>query len=83
MKSLVESAIEEYNRFHGRESVAKLVEQKKDCVVVEFSGSYCRTCGVNEYFEDLRINLEDRKIITRIQRIKETENGHIVEFNFI
>ena len=49
----VSNAVESYNHFRRPEAVAKLVKLEKDELVVDFEGSFCRTCGTYDYFEDL------------------------------
>lgn len=53
LKERVEEALAQYNAFRAPEAVAELVELVGDVVTVRFSGSFCRTCGVYDYFEDL------------------------------
>lgn len=53
LRRRVEEALRRYNEFHAPEAVAELVELAGDVAVVRFSGSFCRTCGVYDYFEDL------------------------------
>jgi len=53
LKETLFKAIERYNRYRGAEATARLVETTEDQVVVDFSGPFCSTCGVYDYFEDL------------------------------
>lgn len=46
--------IEEFNRLHGSEARARILKADKDEVIVEFSGSFCATCGLYDYFEDVK-----------------------------
>jgi len=47
-------SIEYYNRFRSPESEARLLEYREDgSIVVEFKGSFCHTCGVRDWVEDL------------------------------
>jgi len=54
----VARALAEFNRWHGREAVAELVELRGSSIVVRLSGPFCRTCGPSDYFDDLKIELE-------------------------
>lgn len=56
MKDLGEAAskaIEQYNRYRSPEATAKLVETGEEHLVVDFSGPFCLSCGVYDWFEDL------------------------------
>ena len=54
----VEAAVEEFNKYRSPEAVAKIVEISEDNITIEFSGPFCASCGVEDYFDDLRIELE-------------------------
>ena len=59
LNDLVSRAIEVYNRYRSPEATAKLVGTEKDGFIIEFEGSFCKSCGVIEYFEDFIYDLED------------------------
>ncbi|MEB3807193.1 MAG: hypothetical protein GSR73_06735 [Desulfurococcales archaeon] len=59
LKRLVDKAIELYNRYRAPESVARLERIEGDVVVVRFDGSFCLTCGINDWVEDFKYVLED------------------------
>jgi hypothetical protein len=59
LNNLVLRAIEVYNRYRSPEATAKLVGIKKDGFIIEFTGPFCNSCGVNDYFEDFIQELED------------------------
>ncbi len=46
--------IEEFNRLHGTEARARILRAEGDDVIIEFSGSFCATCGLYDYFEDIK-----------------------------
>ncbi|MEM2576241.1 MAG: hypothetical protein QW596_01600 [Sulfolobales archaeon] len=51
---IMEEAIEMYNRTHGTEAQAKLIELRGDDIaLVEFTGTFCASCGVVDWVEDL------------------------------
>ena len=59
LRRLVELAIRRYNRYRGAESQAKLLKIMGDTVVVAFEGSFCETCGINDWVDDFRYVIED------------------------
>ena len=58
LKEAVLKAVEAYNRFRSPEATAKLVEVGKDELVVDFEGSFCKTCGAYDYLEDFIYELK-------------------------
>jgi len=46
-------AIEAYNKYRFPEAFAKLIDIKEDEIVVKFEGTFCNTCGVIDWIEDL------------------------------
>jgi hypothetical protein len=52
LRELVLKTIEIYNRYRSPEAMAKLLKLEKDGFTVEFEGSFCQSCGVQDYFED-------------------------------
>ncbi|ASJ12389.1 hypothetical protein [Thermococcus thioreducens] len=46
--------IEEFNRLHGSEAQARILRVEGDEVIIEFSGSFCATCGLYDYFDDIK-----------------------------
>jgi len=59
IEKLVRLAIKRYNRYRGAESEAKLLKIMGDTVVVAFEGSFCETCGINDWVDDFRYVIED------------------------
>ncbi len=59
LKRFIDRAIREYNRYRAPESVAVLERIEGDTVYVRFEGSFCRTCGINDWVEDFKYVLED------------------------
>ncbi|WP_087035822.1 hypothetical protein [Thermococcus litoralis] len=49
----LKKAVEEFNRLHGSEAQAEIIEVKEDEAIIEFKGSFCKTCGLFDYFEDI------------------------------
>ena len=54
----IQRAIERFNRFRSPEAHAEFEAFDKKELIVLFSGAFCRTCGVLDYFEDLIIELD-------------------------
>ncbi|ACB07918.1 hypothetical protein D9Q81_02900 [Candidatus Korarchaeum cryptofilum] len=77
----VRKAIERFNELRGRESLARLLEISGESIVVEFTGNFCRTCGFYDYFEDLRLLMEDYNVRTTIKVIEEFGDGSIVTYS--
>ncbi len=74
-KDSVLKAIEEYNKYRSPEAKAKLVKISDRELVLDFEGSFCRTCGVVDYFEDFIYEL--RELIDVKMKIKSfKELGH-------
>jgi len=57
-KEHVARALNEFNKWHGSEAVAELVKLEGPSIVAELSGPFCRTCGLYDYFDDLKLELE-------------------------
>ncbi|AFL94263.1 hypothetical protein CL1_0048 [Thermococcus cleftensis] len=55
----LERVLGEFNRLHGAEARARIVEMKGDEVIIEFEGSFCATCGLYDYFDDIRWEARD------------------------
>ena len=58
--SKVKAAIEEFNKYRSPEAVAKLIDVGEGFTVIGFSGPFCRSCGLYDYFDDLKIELEEK-----------------------
>jgi hypothetical protein len=70
----IKNGIETYNRYRSPEVTAKLliIKGKDEEFTISFSGTFCRTCGFYDYFEDLIYELFDEsKIQVRILGIQE------------
>ncbi len=67
----ISRAIRLYNKHRSPESKAKLLKIVNDVVYVEFKGSFCETCGINDWVEDLKYVLEDLGIKTELVKIIE------------
>jgi len=81
LRMAIEDAIREYNRYRSPEAKARIVFAKDDRLKVEFTGSFCFTCGYYDYFDDLNILLEEKGLGNDITNIDETDEGAVVEFS--
>jgi len=70
-----------FNKYRSPEAKAKLLRLEEKEVVVDFTGTFCRTCGYYDYFDDLKIFLEERGIRAKILEIKEKIDGATVSFS--
>lgn len=81
LRGIIEKAIEEYNKYRSPEVTAKLLSLNRNFFEIEFKGYFCYTCGFYDYFDDLKILLEDLNIKTKIIEIIEKDEGAIVKFS--
>lgn len=80
-EKLIFNAIEEFNKYRVPEVKAKLISFKGGTFLVEFTGSFCETCGFYDYFDDFRILIEDNYgLKTEIKEIEEIYEGAVVKF---
>lgn len=80
MKEKIEKAIEEFNKYRSPEAVARLLTSGKKSFKIEFTGSFCKTCGFYDYFEDFRLVLEENGLKAKISETKEIAEGAVVKF---
>ena len=59
LREYIDKAIQAYNKYRGLEANAKVVNYHDTILVVDFKGTYCQTCGLYDYFEDLIYDLKD------------------------
>ena len=59
LRSKVLEAIKEFNEFRSPEATAELVLIKDNRIIVRMNGTYCRTCGLYDYIEDLSWKIKD------------------------
>jgi len=82
MKSVVNSrlrrlllrTVEVYNRYRSPEATARLLRLEKNGFTLEFEGSFCQSCGMQDYFEDFIYELEglSNDVKVGIQEIEQT-----------
>ncbi len=83
MGNIIEESIKEFNEYRSPEANAELISQKNKSSKIRFTGTFCKTCGFYDYFDDLKILLEDKGLKTKIGKIKEIDDGAIVEFESV
>lgn len=66
--------INRYNMYRSKEANARLISVEGSKITVEFTGSFCYSCGFYDWIDDLRYELMDelnRDVkITSIEEIK-------------
>ena len=82
-KEKIVKAIDEFNKYRAPEAKATLILQDENLFKIEFKGSFCRTCGFYDYFDDYRILLQEIGLETKIRAIEEIDEGAIVIFEMI
>ncbi len=80
IKRRLSQAIKEYNKYRSPEATAKLLDYREDEFIVEFRGPFCKTCGFYDWFDDLRYILLEEGLETRIDEIRELDDGGIVKY---
>jgi superoxide reductase len=80
LKQKIEESIKEYNRYRSPEITAKLISINDQSFKIEFTGSFCYTCGFFDYFDDYKILLEEKGLATSINEIVEIDEGAHVNF---
>ncbi len=59
--------IETYNRYRSPIATAKLLKLGNDGFTIIFEGSFCQSCGVQDYFEDFIYELGDLCSIVEVE----------------
>lgn len=83
-RELILLAIEEYNKYHSPEAIARLKEISGSSLKVEFYGPFCAGCEPGEWFEDLRIELWQRGVETVIDEVLEMgDEAFLVKYSMV
>ncbi len=81
---LISSLISEYNRMRSPEAIANLVKTDDDKALIRFSGTFCESCGLVDYFEDFIIEAENVGLKITIKNIEQIDSeNYLVEFKKI
>jgi predicted GNAT family acetyltransferase len=67
--------IERFNKLHSPEAIAEFLGSNEKVARVGFTGPFCVTCGVYDYFEDLIQDFE-----ADVLDYEETDGGFIVRY---
>ncbi|MEM0021492.1 MAG: hypothetical protein QXT69_04535 [Fervidicoccaceae archaeon] len=72
LKDVLERAREKYNLYRKPEATAEIVsiDEKEGVAEIKIVGSFCRTCGVDDWIEDFRILLEDEGITAKLEEYR-------------
>jgi len=74
--SKVLRAIDRYNMYRGKEANARLVFVNKSKIIVEFTGSFCYSCGFYDWIDDLRYEfIDELNLNVKIASIDEVKLG--------
>lgn len=73
LEDLLKEAIELYNRYRGKESVAEVLKIEGDEIWIMFNGHFCFTCGVNDWVEDFAYVLRDLGVEAYLDKVLEPE----------
>lgn len=82
-KEKIAKAIEEFNKYRAPEAKAKLISLDEKSFKIEFTGSFCLTCGFYDYFDDYKVFLQEVGLETEITEIKGIDEGTIVKFEVV
>lgn len=80
IKEKIGKVIKEFNKYRAPEARAKLLSVSGKLLKIEFTGSFCRTCGFYDYFDDFKIFLGEIGLKSKIAEIKEIDEGAVVKF---
>jgi predicted GNAT family acetyltransferase len=73
----LKESIDRFNEFRSPEAKAEFVRSEGEIALVKFTGSFCRSCGVYDYFEDL---IQDQDVDAKIEGYEEVEDGFVVRY---
>jgi len=82
-KEKIAKAIEEFNKYRAPEAKATLISLGKESFKIEFTGSFCLTCGFYDYFDDYRIFLQEVGLESEVAGIEEIDEGAVVKFDVV
>lgn len=80
-KNVLDKVIEEYNRYRSPHVIAEVVNSDENGFKVKFSGKFCQTCGLDEYFQDLVHELGEEGVQAKLVNFKQKgEETFIAEY---
>ncbi|MCD6488064.1 MAG: hypothetical protein J7K21_02445 [Desulfurococcales archaeon] len=72
LKQFLGKAIQQYNKHHAPEAIARIIGIRSNKeAIIEFKGSFCNTCGIRDWLEDLAYILEDLGIEAKLKEMIE------------
>ena len=71
LREIVEKSIRFYNKYRTPEAIAQLTALDDNEIKIKISGSFCETCGLYDWIEDLVYILKDHGIETETSKIIE------------
>ncbi len=74
---IVKESIEYYNKYRAPEATARLIANRRDMVEVEFEGSFCESCGIIDWIEDLAYIMVEKGLEVELIAVKDTDNDYI------
>jgi len=77
----IEMAVEEFNRFRSPEATVFAGKKGENLIIAKFTGPFCVSCGVIDYFEDFIQFLEEQGINAVIDGVETSDRGFIVRFS--
>jgi len=80
LTKLITKGVEVYNKTHSPEAKAKLlrINEVEGTFEVEFTGSFCETCGIRDWIEDLKYVLEDLNLKCELISFEEVSYGKYI-----
>ena len=77
---ILKEAVERYNRYRSPEATARLIEVRDEEFMVEFSGSFCKTCGIYDWVEDLAYELNELypEIVAEIANWRQASEDRVI-----
>lgn len=67
----IEEAIDTYNKYRSPRATAQLLENSSEDLKVQIEGSFCRSCGMEDYFIDMVYELEEKGIEVEYEGFEE------------
>ena len=84
LEKALSDGVRDFNDYRAPKVTARLKSCDGKSFAIEFRGSFCETCGFYDYFDDLRIVLEDEfSLRTEIAEVEEVPGGANVRFTLV
>ena len=80
----LKEGIKSYNRYRKHLVEAELIETGETGFKVLYEGNFCRSCGMDEYFQDLIYELERLGLKSKLLDYERVEDDqYIVEYEIV